>query len=97
MNECREWECRGKVNNLTKHSMEFLCFGCAGSSVALQAFSGCTDGGLLSSCDVWASCCSGFPCEASVVVLHGLSGSETCGIFLNQGWNPCSLHWQVDS
>ena len=24
MNECSEWECRGKVNNLTKHSMEFL-------------------------------------------------------------------------
>ena len=24
MNECSEWECRGKVNNLTKHSMAFL-------------------------------------------------------------------------
>ena len=26
MNERSEWECRGKVNNLTKHSMEFLFF-----------------------------------------------------------------------
>ena len=31
------------------------------------------------------------------VVAHGLSCSEACGIFLDQGWNPCSLHWQVDS
>ena len=28
---------------------------------------------------------------------HRLSGPEACGIFLDQGSNPCSLHWQVDS
>ena len=28
--------------------------------------------------------------ETSVVVVHGLSSSATCGIFLDQGWNPCS-------
>ena len=28
----------------------------------------------------------------SVVVVHGLSG-----IFLDQGLNPCLLHWQADS
>ena len=28
---------------------------------------------------------------------HGLNCSAACGIFLNQGSNPCSLHWQVDS
>ena len=29
----------------------------------------------------------------SVVVVHGLSCSAACGIFLDQGWNPCLLHW----
>ena len=33
----------------------------------------------------------------SVVVAHEFSCSLTCGIFLDQGLNPCPLHWQVDS
>ena len=33
----------------------------------------------------------------SVVVAHGLSCSAACRIFLDQGSNPCPLHWQVDS
>ena len=33
----------------------------------------------------------------SVVVTHGLSCPVACGIFLNQGSNPCPLHWQADS
>ena len=33
----------------------------------------------------------------SVVVVHGLSCSAACGIFPDQGSNPCPLHWQVDS
>ena len=33
----------------------------------------------------------------SVVVAHGLTCSVTCGIFLDQGSNPCPLHWQADS
>ena len=33
----------------------------------------------------------------SVVVVHGLSCSTACGIFPDQGLNPCPLHWQVDS
>ena len=28
---------------------------------------------------------------------HGLSCSTTCGIFPDQGSNPCALHWQADS
>ena len=32
----------------------------------------------------------------SVVVAHGFSGSMACGIFLDQGSNPCPLHWQAD-
>ena len=44
-----------------------------------------------SSCNSWALS------TASVVVEHGLSGSEACGIFPDQGSNPCLLHEQVDS
>ena len=34
---------------------------------------------------------------ALVVVGQGLSFPVACGIFLDQGLNPCPLHWQVDS
>ena len=33
----------------------------------------------------------------SVVVAHGLSCSMACGIFPEEGSNPCPLHWQADS
>ena len=33
----------------------------------------------------------------SVVVSHGPICSAACGIFPNQGSNPCPLHWQADS
>ena len=33
----------------------------------------------------------------SVVVVHRLSNSVACGIFPDQGSNPCRLHWQVNS
>ena len=33
----------------------------------------------------------------SVVVAHGASCSAACGIFRDQGSNPCPLHWQADS
>ena len=33
----------------------------------------------------------------SVVVAHGPSCSAACGIFPDQGTNPCLLHWQADS
>ena len=36
-------------------------------------------------------------CSGSVVVVHRLSYLKLCGIFLEQGLNPCPLHWQVDS
>ena len=34
---------------------------------------------------------------SSMVVWLGLSCSGACGIVLNQGSNPCLLHWQADS
>ena len=33
----------------------------------------------------------------SVFVAHGPSCSAACGIFPDQGSNPCPLHWQADS
>ena len=33
----------------------------------------------------------------SVIVAHGPSCSVACGIFPDQGSNPCPLHWQADS
>ena len=33
----------------------------------------------------------------SVAVAHGPSRSTACGIFPDQGSNPCPLHWQADS
>ena len=33
----------------------------------------------------------------SVVVAHGPGCSAACGIFPDQGSNPCPLHWQADS
>ena len=40
---------------------------------------------------------TGSRCAGSVVVAHGLSCSAACGIFPDQGSNPCPLHWQADS
>ena len=33
----------------------------------------------------------------SAIVAHGPSSSTACGIFPDQGSNPCPLHWQADS
>ena len=33
----------------------------------------------------------------SAIVAHGPSRSVACGIFSDQGSNPCPLHWQADS
>ena len=40
---------------------------------------------------------TGSRCAGSVIVAHGPSSSAACGIFPDQGSNPCSLHWQADS
>ena len=40
---------------------------------------------------------TGSRCAGSVVVAHGPSCSAACGIFPEQGSNPCPLHWQADS
>ena len=70
------------------------------SSCAVQA-SHC--GGF--SCGAWApgrkgiSSCSSWAVEQNrgSVVMHGLGCFSAYGIFLDQGWNLCLLHWQVGS
>lgn len=39
----------------------------------------------------------GLQSTGSVVVGLRFSCPEACGIFPNQGWKLCPLHWQVDS
>ena len=66
-----------------------------------------------SSCGKWrpsSSQCVGLPLSrtpllrstgsrhaGSAIVAHGPSRSAACGIFPDQGSNPCPLHWQADS
>ena len=40
---------------------------------------------------------TGSRCAGSVIVAHGPSCSAACGIFPDQGSNPCPLRWQADS
>ena len=39
---------------------------------------------------------TGSRCAGSVIVAHGPGCSMACGIFPDQGFNPCPLHWQAD-
>ena len=61
--------------------MLLSCFGCARSSLWWL---------------FWLQI-TGAVTQASVVVAHGLSCSTACGLFPDQGLNPCPLHWWVDS
>uniref|UniRef100_A0A8B9XLB1 Rab effector Noc2 n=1 Tax=Bos mutus grunniens TaxID=30521 RepID=A0A8B9XLB1_BOSMU len=40
---------------------------------------------------------TGSRCAGSVVTASGLSCPTACGILLDQGSNPCPLHWHADS
>ena len=70
----------------------------------MWAFSSCGEQGLLfvAVCGLLTVVASlvaehGLYSAGSVVVVHGLSCSVTCDIFLGQGSNPCPLYWQMDS
>ena len=83
----------------------YLFIGCVGSSVAVRRLSLVAASGGYSWLWCTASHSCGFFCcgaralgaRASVVVAHGLSCSVACGIFPDQGSNPCPLNWQADS
>jgi len=73
------------------YSFIYFCFGLcwvfiAGCRLPLVAASG------VSRCGTRAP-----GVQALVVVVHGLSFLMVCVIFLDQGQDLCSLHWQVDS
>ena len=67
-------------------------FDYAGSSLLGSGFLYLGEQGLLSSCAAQV-----LGAQASVVVAHGLSCSQVDRIFLDQGLNPCPLHWQAES
>ena len=90
---------------LLSSSLSYFLFGCAGSFLLFCGLSlVAASSGLLSSCGVRASHCSGFSCcraqvlddWVSATVPHGPSCSVACGILLDQGSNLCALHWQAD-
>ena len=80
-------------------------FGCVGSSFLCEGFSL-----VVASRGHSSSRCAGLSLSrplllgstgsrraGSVIVAHGPSCSTACGIFPDQGSNPCPLHWQADS
>ena len=106
----REPRCckKRKSSNWALHFKVYLViyfvFGCAGSLLVHGLFCSCGEVGLLSSCGAWALGHVGFSSVApglwstgSVVDKHRLSCSKAYGIFLDQGLNPCLLHWQAGS
>ena len=79
-------------------------FGCVGRSFRAGAFSSCGERGATLHRGARASHYRGLSLRStgsrracSVVVAHGTSCSAACGIFPDQGSNPCPLHWQADS
>ena len=64
----------------------------------MRAFSRCSEQGLLflAVFRLLTAVASLVVSKSSVAVAHGLSCPVACGIFLGQGPNMCSLHWQVD-
>ena len=88
----------------------FFFFGCVGSLLLHTGFLQLQQAGATLHCSA-VSCCGawalgmrasvvvacGLQSTGSVVVVHGLSCFTACGIFPDQGSNPCPLHWQADS
>ena len=72
-------------------SFFFFFVAALGLHCCMQAFSSCGEQGLLL---LWST---GSRRAGSVVVAHGPSCSAACGVFPDQGSNPCPLHWQEDS
>ena len=67
----------------------------AGAALLLQWFSCCGAQALGVQASVVVD--PGLWSTGSMAVAHGPSCSKACGIFLDQGSNPWSLPWQMDS
>ena len=88
--------------------LPLIYFVCAGSSLLRAVFLCLWWGGPLwlrasaycgglSHCGAWPlGCASSGVSVGSVGVAHGLGCPAACGVFLDQGLNPCPLCWQVD-
>ena len=74
-------------------------FGFTGSSLLHSGFLQLKQARAILPCSVWAFHHSSFSLQSvgSVVMVHGLCCSSACEIFLEHGWNLCSLHWQANS
>ena len=70
-----------------------------GLHCCVWAFSYCSEWGILFSCSMQISLVvmRGSRVHDSVVVAYRLGCPTACGIFLDQGLNPCPLHWLADS
>ena len=82
----------------------YLFMAVLGLRFCARAFSSCGKRGHSSSRCVGPSLSRPLPLRStgsrrtgSVVAAHGPSCSAACGIFPDQGSNPCPLHWQTDS
>ena len=82
--------------------MSFLQLRRAGATLCCGAQASHCGGS--SCCGARALGCAGFSSSGSQAlkrrlssVAHRLSCSAACGIFPDQGSNPCPLHWQADS
>ena len=96
---------------LTFKNCIYVFFGCTGALFLHRLFSSCGQKGysllivvvhgILISRSTWST---GSRVQTlwlrhmgPAVVVNGLSCSEACGIFPDQGLNPCPLHWQGHS
>ena len=79
--------------SLVAASRGYSSLWCAGFSLRwlllLQSTGSRRAGSVVVACGLWSA--------GSVVPAHGPSCSAACGIFPDQGSNPCPLRWQVDS
>ena len=80
---CAKWGPALPCSAWASHCCDFSCCGAR----ALGAWASVVAACRLSSCVT----------QASVVAAREPSSSVACGLFLDQGSNPCPLHWQADS
>ena len=77
----------------------YLFMAVLGLHFCARAFSSCGKWGplFIAVCGPLLLRSTGSRRAGSVVVAHGPSCSAACGIFPDQGSNPCPLRWQADS
>ena len=103
---CKQfWYLLKRVLTLSFKFIYLFIYGCVGSSPLCEGFLQLWQAGATPHRGVRASHHRGLSCcgaqalrrTGSVIVAHGASRSAACGIFPDQGSNPCPLHWQADS